>query len=52
MAAMDRINGKFGKKGIRFGAEGLDDSAWRMQQQNVSPRFTTEWKELAQAKCR
>lgn len=52
MAAMDKINGKFGNDKIRFGAEGLTGQVWKIKQHNLSPRFTTEWEELCVAYCK
>ncbi len=52
MAALDKINGKHGRGCLRFGAEGLKDQVWKMKQNNLSPRFTTEWGEIAPAYCK
>ena len=52
MAALDRINGKYGHDRIRYGAEGLSGRVWKMRQNNLSPRATTDWNELATAFCK
>ena len=52
MAALDKINGKHGRGSLKFGAEGLTGQVWKMKQNNLSPRFTTEWEELATAYCK
>jgi DNA polymerase V len=49
MAAVDIINRRFGKRRIRFATEDLG-SAWKPRYQLRSPRYTTDWQELAQ--CR
>jgi len=48
MAAMTRINERFGRDTIRFLATGTT-RPWQMQQTARSPRFTTRWSELAKA---
>lgn len=45
MAAMDRINGRWGRGTMRLAAEGLD-KVWKMRQQNLSPQYTTSWEGL------
>lgn len=45
MAAMDAINGRWGRGTMRVAAEGVD-KAWRMKRGKLSPRYTTEWTEL------
>lgn len=45
MAAMDAINGRWGRGTMRVAAEGVD-KAWRMKRGKLSPRYTTEWSEL------
>ena len=45
MAAMDAINGRWGRGTMRVAAEGID-KAWRMKRGKLSPRYTTEWTEL------
>lgn len=52
MSAIDNINRKFGRHTVKFGAEGLNDSAWGMHQKHLSPKYTTDWKDLAIASCR
>jgi DNA polymerase V len=45
MLLCDQLNHRFGAQAIRFAAEGTTQH-WKMQRGNVSPRFTTAWKEL------
>ncbi len=52
MAALDKINGKHGCGCLRFGVEGLQDQVWKMKQNILSPRFTTEWDDIAPAYCK
>lgn len=51
MGTLDRINVKFGRGAVRFGAEGPQHAAWHMRQERRSPRVTTSWEELPVAKC-
>lgn len=51
MAAMDAINGRWGRGTMRVAAEGVDE-AWRMKREKLSPRYTTEWTELATVRAR
>lgn len=51
MHSLDAINGRFGRDAIVFGAQGLGDAPWHMRQEHRSPRLTTDWEELATAKC-
>lgn len=48
MAAMTRINERFGRDAIRFLATGTT-RPWQMKQMARSPRYTTRWAELAKA---
>lgn len=53
MAALDAVNGRFGRHTLYYASEGRDaDAPWRMRQRHCSPRRTTCWKELASAACR
>ncbi len=45
MAALDAVNGKWGRGTLRVAAEGVG-KAWRMKRGKLSPRYTTEWSEL------
>lgn len=45
MAAMDAINGRWGRGTMRVAAEGVE-KAWRMKGGKLSPRYTTEWSKL------
>lgn len=47
-AAIDSINRQYGKRTVRLAAEGLDTrkSAWTMKRKFLSPRATTNWREL------
>lgn len=51
MAAMDAINGRWGRGTMRVAAEGVD-KAWRMKRGKLSPRYTTEWAELPPVRAR
>ena len=52
MLALDAINKKMGANAVRLGAMGDGDSPWRMRQDRTSPKATTDWNELAKARCR
>lgn len=45
MAAMDTINARHGRGSLRLAAAGLAP-AWSMRRERVSPRWTTDWKEI------
>ncbi|MBL1265856.1 Y-family DNA polymerase [Candidatus Methylomicrobium oryzae] len=49
MQAVDRINRRF-PKGIVVAAAGSDKS-WKPKAERVSNRYTTDWRELVNAKC-
>jgi DNA polymerase V len=42
---MDRINRRTGQGRVRYAVEGFGKS-WKMKQENLSPRYTTQWQEL------
>lgn len=52
MHALDGIHQRYGRQGIRFGAEGPQKAEWHMLQQHRSPQWTTVWDDLAVACCR
>jgi len=45
MAAMDRINGIWGRGTLRSAAEGIAKD-WKMKRERMSPAYTTKWAEL------
>jgi DNA polymerase V len=49
MAAVDQINGRFGRDTLRLAASGIE-RPWGMRQANRSPRYTTRWEELVRAR--
>ncbi len=46
MTTLDKINRRMGSGSLRLLGEGTHKS-WAMRRDNVSPRYTTEWHELA-----
>ncbi len=52
MKAFDKVNTKFGKKSLYFGAEGKKDALWHMKQKYKSQACTSSWQELPLAKCK
>ena len=51
MQAIDRINGKHGKK-IRLAVQGSPDhSQWHLKQEMLSPQYTTNIKDILRIKC-
>jgi DNA polymerase V len=50
MKVVDRINGTWGRGTLRSAAEGTT-KAWGMKRERMSPRWTTRWDELPQARC-
>ena len=53
MAAMDRLNGRFGKGTLHMASSGLDDHhrLWGMRQERRTPHYTTRWDEVAVARA-
>ena len=51
MAALDKINERYGRLTLRYGAAGLNRAEWHMRQERRSPGYTTSWQELPQARC-
>ncbi len=45
MAALDRINSRWGQDTLRYGSSGLQ-RGWDMKQRRKSPAYTTNWAEL------
>ena len=50
MTAVDRINARFGRGAVGLGLIPRGDR-WRMQQERLSPRFTTRWQEIPRARA-
>lgn len=50
MQTMDVINQRMGKDTIFLAGAGIEKK-WHMKQANKTPRYTTEWNELAVARC-
>ncbi|WP_045222417.1 Y-family DNA polymerase [Desulfonatronum thioautotrophicum] len=48
MDTMDRINTRWGAMTMRVASEGTD-KRWVMRQAHLSPRYTTDWKDLPRA---
>ncbi len=46
MAALDQINGKWGRRTIQYGMTAQEEKPWSMQQTRRSPAYTTNWNEL------
>jgi DNA polymerase V len=51
LQAVDTLNNRFGKNMVHYAAEDLSQ-AWRPRQDLRSPRYTTDWNELAEAQLR
>ena len=51
MAALDAVNRKMGGNTMQLASMGIGDAPWKMRQERTSPRATTEWGELAKARC-
>lgn len=50
MEAIDKINADWGRGTVKFAAEGTEQ-AWKMKRENLSRRFTTNWKEIPVVKA-
>jgi DNA polymerase V len=46
MAALDKINEKWGRRSIQYGMTAQEEKPWSMQQTRKSPAYTTNWQEL------
>lgn len=46
---MDRINARWGKDTIRYGAQGLEQT-WKLRRDHLSRRYTTRWDELPEVR--
>lgn len=51
MAALDRINNKWGQQTIQYGMTTAEERPWSMQQTRRSPAYTTNWQELLVVKA-
>jgi DNA polymerase V len=49
MKAVDRINRRF-PKAVSVAATGFDKT-WKAKAERISPRYTTDWRDLVKAKC-
>ena len=45
MQAVDSVNGRYGRDTISFASSGRH-RAWKLRSEQLSPRYTTSWKEL------
>jgi len=53
MRIIDEMNQKHGRSMVRFAAEGKrKQNSWQMKRQNVTPAYTTDWKQLPVAYAR
>ncbi len=50
MTALDRVNHRFGRDTLRYGATGLE-RPWWYQRNLKSPAYTTSWQELPVARA-
>ncbi len=50
MKTLDRINRRYGRDTVTFGAEGLT-GRWTMQQNRLSPAYTSAWSDLPKVRC-
>jgi DNA polymerase V len=46
---MDRINSRWGKDAIHYGAQGLNQT-WKLRREHLSRRYTTRWDELPEVR--
>jgi DNA polymerase V len=50
MQAMDQLNKKIGDKKVKLGSQNLS-LTWNMNQNHLSPKYTTNFKEILEIKC-
>lgn len=46
---MDNLNSRYGRGTVRLAAEGYE-KAWKMKQEFLSPKYTTQWKDIVVTK--
>lgn len=51
MQVLDQVNKKMGKGAIQVASSGLQQPAWQMNRNLMSPRYTTRWDELLRVKA-
>jgi DNA polymerase V len=53
MAAMDALNGRYGRGTVHAASTGQDDDtrAWRMRQERRTPNYTTDWRDVPVARA-
>ncbi len=53
MAAMDALNGRFGKGALHVGSTGLSGTTrtWGMRQERRTPQYTTQWEDVPVARA-
>lgn len=51
MGALDRINARYGRGSLKYGAQGPSEAIWHMQQSRRSPLFTSSWDDLPTVQC-
>ena len=50
MKAMDHLNAKIGDRKVKLGTQNLS-LTWNMNQNHLSPRYTTRFNEILEIKC-
>jgi len=50
MGVLDKVNQRYGRDTLTYAAEGLE-GRWTMQQNKLSPAYTSSWKELPKINC-
>ncbi|TYP91928.1 DNA polymerase V [Fodinibius salinus] len=50
MSTIDQINTKYGSDTTHFAATGIEQP-WQMKQEHLSPKYTTSWNDILEAKC-
>ncbi|MTI12510.1 Y-family DNA polymerase [Sansalvadorimonas verongulae] len=49
---LDSINNRFGNNTLKVAASGNKPARWHMKQNYLSPRYTTQWSDLATVRCK
>ncbi len=50
LKALDKLNGKFGRDKVKLAVQG-DGKEWKLRQENLSKRYTTNWNEIIEVKA-
>ncbi len=50
LQAIDKLNREFGRDKVKLAVQG-DGKEWKLRQEKLSKRYTTNWKEIIEVKA-